>query len=94
MPAVDYGIPGLLAIMSVMVYTAVATARIIPEYKFLFLLVLVVGLVVWTKVATDVFVALAIYFVVALMEGDGTEEDDIPDWDIEEEASKGLIRRD
>ena len=48
----------------------------------------------WTKVATDVFVALAIYFVVALMEGDGSAEDDIPDWDIEEEASKGLIRRD
>jgi len=88
-----FGIPGLLAITAVMVYTAVATARIIPEYKYLFLLVLVVGLVVWTKVATDVFVALAIYFVVALMEGDGTEEDDIPDWDIEEEASKGLIRR-
>lgn len=63
-----FGIVGLLAISAVIIYTAVACSKRLPAYWFLFLLLALVGFVVWLKVSTDVFLVLALFFCVADMQ--------------------------
>ena len=72
-----FGILGLLAMISVMAYSAIAAGNIIPEYRNMFLMSFVVGLIVWCKVSTDVFPALALYFVASLMIRDSSDAEEV-----------------
>jgi len=56
-----FGVIGLIAITAVMVYTTVIDARAFPEYKMIFILGLLVGLIVWVKVSTDIFPFLSLF---------------------------------
>lgn len=63
-----FGVIGLIAISAVMIYTAAACARQLPDCGFLFLLIALVGFVVWLKVSTDVFLVLVLFLCVADMQ--------------------------
>ena len=62
-----FGVFGLLAMVTMIVYSAKACMELLPEYKAVFLLILAVGLIVWLKVSTDVFLAYALVICLGLM---------------------------
>ncbi len=62
-----FGIFGMLTMVAVMACSAYICARGLPEYKWMFILLLVVTLVVWFKVSTDIFPAFALMICTALM---------------------------
>lgn len=70
-----FGIIGLIAIASVMIYTAFAAASRDKENLWVFLLTLLVGLIVWVKVSTDVFLGLVLFLIAVEMRIE-TESDD------------------
>ena len=69
-----FGIPGLLAMMGVIIYSTIVCARHFRQERFLFVLVLLVGLAVWFKVSTDIFLFFALFLSAASL-----KEKDAPD---------------
>ena len=69
-----FGVPGLIAMMGVIIYSAIVCARHFWRERFVFVLALLVGLVVWFKVSTDVFPFFAIFLSAAALQ---EEESDI-----------------
>lgn len=66
-----FGILGLIPMMGVIVYSAIVCMRHFKEERWVFILVLLVGLVVWLKVSTDVFLFFALFLsAAAIKEGD------------------------
>lgn len=65
-----FGVIGLSAMVAVMAYTAFAAAKKDPYYRLIPLLTLLVGLIVWLKVATDVFLALALFLIALEMKAE------------------------
>ena len=50
-----FGVVGLIAISSVMIYACVIGIRYFPEYRAMILLALLAGFIIWFKVSTDLF---------------------------------------
>ena len=73
-----FGLAGLIWIVAFLVYSAYVCCKASPEYTWLFLMALLVGLVVWAKVSTDIFLFFAIFLCAAALQ-------DKPE-DIEEKA--------
>ena len=72
-----FGLLGLVAVLFLFIYTAVFCVNSMPEYKFMFVLSLVVGLLVWLKVATDVFLIFALFVCVIEMNKEEENEDNL-----------------
>ncbi len=68
-----FGLAGLVWIVAFIVYSAVVCCKAFPKYTWLFLLALAVGLVVWAKVSTDIFLYFAIFLCAAALQ-DGQDE--------------------
>ena len=80
-----FGLPGLLAMIMMVVYSAMVGAKAFPAYKMVFIMGLLSGLAVWLKVATDVFpflvLGVAAYMVREIVDFDKkeqTEEKEVP----------------
>ena len=62
-----FGIIGLIPMMGVVIYSAVVCMRHFREEAWLFVLALLVGLIVWLKVSTDVFLFFALFLSAAAL---------------------------
>lgn len=62
-----FGLVGLAAMMSVIIYSTIICCRFSPKYTLLFLAILACGLGFWCKVSTDVFYMCALLACTALM---------------------------
>lgn len=63
-----FGITGLLPMMGVIIVSAFICIRSFPKERFLFILVLAVGLIVWFKVSTDIFLFFAVFLSAAALQ--------------------------
>ena len=62
-----FGVPGLIAMMLVMLYATITAARSYTRYKWAYYLVFICGLIIWLKVSTDVFPFLALGIALGLL---------------------------
>jgi hypothetical protein len=62
-----FGLTGLLAFSTFFVTSAKVCIAKLPEYKLLVLFILLLGFVIWLKVATDVFLVFALLLCVGNM---------------------------
>ena len=63
-----FGIIGLIPMMGVIVYSAIVCMRYFPYERLLFFLALLVGLIVWVKVSTDIFLFFALFLAAAVLQ--------------------------
>lgn len=63
-----FGLIGLFAFSLFMCYAAKLCVRGLPAYKWLFILILISGFVIWLKVSTDIFLVFALFLCVANMQ--------------------------
>lgn len=63
-----FGIIGLIPMMGVVIYSAVVCMRHFREEAWLFVLALLVGLIVWLKVSTDIFLFFALFLSAAALQ--------------------------
>lgn len=63
-----FGIVGLIPMMGVVIYSAVICMRHFREEAWMFVLAMLVGLIVWLKVSTDVFLFFALFLSVAALQ--------------------------
>ena len=68
-----FGIIGLIQMMAVLIYSTVICVRHFREESLLFILVLLTGLVIWFKVATDVFLFYALFLSAAALREEKVE---------------------
>lgn len=68
-----FGILGLLAFSSFCISAARECITVLPEYKLLILFILLLGFVIWLKVATDVFLVFALLLCVGNMREDSPQ---------------------
>lgn len=73
-----FGIPGLIAIMAVVCYSAFVCASCFKDYAWLFGIALLVGLVVWGKVSTDLFLFFCMFLCAAYLQ-EAPEGDKLPE---------------
>lgn len=59
-----FGIIGLLAFSYFMFYASKTCVRSLPEYKWMFILILLSGFIIWFKVSTDIFIVFALFISV------------------------------
>lgn len=75
-----FGIVGLIAISSVMIYACLIGIKEFPEYRFMILLALFAGFIIWLKVSTDLFPFYALMASAAFLKQElaylSPEEDD------------------
>lgn len=69
-----FGILGLIPMMGVIVYSAAVCMRHFPQDRLLFLLALLVGLIVWFKVSTDIFCFFALFLSAAALKTPSTAQ--------------------
>ena len=60
-----FGIFGLIALVSLICYAAGICVRRFQSYRTMFLLILVVNLIVWFKVSTDIFMVFALFLCIS-----------------------------
>lgn len=63
-----FGIAGLVWIIAFIIYSAFVCCKYFKEYTWLFVMALLVGLVVWAKVSTDVFLFFALFLCAAYLQ--------------------------
>ncbi|MBR3076015.1 MAG: hypothetical protein IKH11_09730 [Bacteroidales bacterium] len=63
-----FGIVGLIPMMGVIIESAIICIRHFRNERFLFILALAVGLIVWAKVSTDVFLFFALFLSAAALQ--------------------------
>lgn len=73
-----FGIIGLIAFSLFMFYASKTCIRLLPEYKWMFVLILFSGFIIWFKVSTDIFLVFALFISVGNMRqqtsiGDATQ---------------------
>lgn len=68
-----FGIFGLIALVSLISYAAGICVRRFQGYRTMFLLILVVNLIVWFKVSTDIFMVFAIFLCISPKDNDAYE---------------------
>lgn len=70
-----FGVIGLSSMIAVMAYSAVSGAVKNREYSMIPFFTFLVGMIVWFKVSTDVFIALILFLVVVEMQFSGSVPD-------------------
>lgn len=70
-----FGVTGLVGMMAVIIYSSIICIRHFRKDSLFFLLALLVGLVVWAKVSTDVFCFLALFLSAAALQNKEKETD-------------------
>ena len=68
-----FGLIGLIAFSIFFVTSAKVCVAKLPEYKLLILFILLLGFVIWLKVATDVFLVFALLLCVANLRDEDNE---------------------
>lgn len=63
-----FGLVGLFAFSCFFILVAKECIKVLPEYKMLILFILLLGFVIWLKVATDVFLVFALLLCVGNMQ--------------------------
>ena len=63
-----FGIAGLIWIIAFIIYSTVICCKYFKDYTWLFVMALLVGLVVWAKVSTDVFLFFALFLCAAALQ--------------------------
>ena len=63
-----FGILGLVWIIAVIVYSAIVCAEEFKEYAWIFIMALGVGLIVWAKVSTDIFLFFCLFLCAAVLQ--------------------------
>lgn len=63
-----FGLAGLVWIIAVVAYSAYVCGKSFREYAWLFVMALSVGLAVWAKVSTDVFLFFALFLCAAALQ--------------------------
>ena len=63
-----FGIAGLIWIIAFIIYSAFICCKYFKDYTWLFVMALLVGLVVWAKVSTDVFLFFALFLCAAFLQ--------------------------
>ena len=61
-----FGVIGLLAFMLFIVYSALLCMKAFPGYKTMMLFTLLIGIVVWFKVSTDIFLVFALFVCLSI----------------------------
>lgn len=67
-----FGILGLIPMMMMILYSAYVCAKHFRREAWLFVLAALVGLVVWLKVSTDIFLFFALFLSAAALQGERT----------------------
>ena len=68
-----FGVPGLIAFASFIIYSAQTVMGKLPNYKTMFALLLLSNFIIWLKVATDLFLIFALFICVANLRMDEEE---------------------
>lgn len=68
-----FGIFGLIALVSLICYTADICVHRFQSYRTMFLLMLAVNLIVWFKVSTDIFMVFALFLCISQEDNDAYE---------------------
>ena len=63
-----FGILGLVWIIGVLVYSAYVCAEQFKKYAWLFIMALGVGLIIWAKVSTDIFLFFCLFLCAAALQ--------------------------
>lgn len=63
-----FGITGLIWIIAVVAYSAYVCAKQFKDYAWIFIMVLAVGLIVWAKVSTDIFLFFCLFLCAAFLQ--------------------------
>lgn len=63
-----FGIAGLVWIIALLVYSTYVCCKYFKEYTWLFVMALLVGLVVWAKVSTDIFLFFYLFLCAAALQ--------------------------
>lgn len=74
-----FGILGMVWIIAVIVYSAYVCADLFKSFQWIFIMALVVGLAVWAKVSTDIFLFFCLFLSAAALQetpGDNTSPDE------------------
>lgn len=71
-----FGLIGLLAFSSFFIFVARECTSVLPDYKLLILFVLLLGFVIWLKVATDVFLVFALLLCIGNMQDETPQLED------------------
>ena len=64
-----FGVLGLIWIIAVVAYSAYVCAKYNKAYTWIFVMALIVGLTVWTKVSTDIFLFFCLFLCTAAIQG-------------------------
>lgn len=79
-----FGVIGLVTFSVFLIHAALMCIRLLPKYKLMFVCIIIAGFVIWLKVATDVFLILALFICVGNMM-DEPESDEDEDTELIEE---------
>lgn len=63
-----FGVIGLAAFSCFMVYASKACSKFLSEYKWMFVMLLCSGFIIWFKVSTDIFLVFALFICVGNMQ--------------------------
>lgn len=63
-----FGIIGLSAFVLFITYSARLCWKAFPDYKLMFVLIYMVGLIVWFKVSTDIFLVFALFICLSVVQ--------------------------
>ena len=80
-----FGIVGLIPMMCVILYPTVVCMRYFRNDRLLFLLAMLVGLIVWAKVSTDLFCFFALFLCAAALQD--TPEEEVPNLEPDSSVS-------
>ena len=64
-----FGIVGLMAFLCFFVSVVVVLAKRFDGFRWMFFLLLVINLIIWAKVSTDIFPVFAVYLSACLCDG-------------------------
>ena len=87
------GIFLVIAMSAVIIYAGVICMHKYPDYKYIFILAILVNMIVWLKVATDIFLFFCLFITAFVIhetlddpeEDEEDEEDEDWEWDDEDE---------
>ncbi len=69
-----FGVSGLIWMIAVVAYSAYVCSDQFKDYAWLFVMALLVGLIVWMKVSTDIFLFFCMFLSAAALQGQSDEE--------------------
>lgn len=72
-----FGLIGLLSFVFFIIYSTRLCVRAFPEYKIMLFFILLVGLVVWLKVSTDIFLVFALFICLSVMQSSDKDRKDV-----------------